>query len=164
MKKVRIKLIVLSKKYIDILNDKEVLFSDNYAERANLLVVKLFFHNEKYTFAIPWRSNVPNNRDLEKFIYKLPATSKTRKYHTACLDYRKMCPITERSKTLYRKYHLSNFSNDMVTVLFIEKNLSEIIKKAQFYLISYENNKIPSNIYGMVNLERALKNLKRSGY
>lgn len=156
----RIKLVVLNQLYFDTVNDKELLHSTHVNERANILILKLTYRNEKYNFALPWRSNVPNTPKLSAVIFPLPNTSKTIPGHKACLDFRKMAPLPKNNK-LYHKYHL-NLSNDYITVAFIEKNLPQIIKRAERYLHNREIEKI--HVLGLVDLDGALRKLKAAGF
>jgi hypothetical protein len=50
----------------------------------------------------------------------------------------------------------------MITVLYIQKNLAQIIKQAQTYLHDYENNAIRSN--WLVDIDGDLNKLKTAGY
>jgi len=154
----RIKLIVLNQLYFDIVQDTELLHSTNVNERANVLLLKLAYRGEKYQFALPWRSNVPNNSRLVNLIFSLPNTSKTKIGHKACLDYRKMSPLPKNNR-LYHQYHL-NISNDIITVRYIEKNISTIIKGAEYFL----NNREDINVIGLVNIDEILLKLKAAGY
>ena len=164
MKEQRIKLVSLSKSYIDLISDNEILYTSDISKRANLLLVKLSFRENKYSFAIPWRSNVSNFKKFDNYIFKLPITSKTRDNHVACLDFRKMCPITKKSMFMLENYHLNSFSNDVVTVRYIKDNYPEIIRQSQGYLHRYEKGLIRSDIIGCVDLDNAINKLKDSGY
>lgn len=157
----KVKMVVLQAKYFRITQDKELLHSTlSVSERANLLILKLNYKGNKVNFALPWRSNVPTSSKISSLVFPLPATSKTTAGHRACLDFRKMCPLP-KSSDLYQKYHLNN-SNDMITVLYIQKNLAQIIKQAQTYLHDYENNAIRSN--WLVDIDGDLNKLKTAGY
>lgn len=156
----KLKLIVLKDEYYKLVNDPEQLISKNGNDRACMLTVKLKFKGDNYKFAIPWRSNVSSDPLLDKVIYLLPNTSKTKKEKRACLDFRKMTPITSKCNKLIRNYRLFRV-NDLQTAEFIEKNINEIVVSAKRYLHNREKGKkLPNS----VNIENAIKTLKKNGY
>lgn len=159
----KIKLIVLKQRYFEIVRDSELLINHNSNERACLLIVKLKFKNENYDFAIPWRSNVPNNKKIKNLVFSLPNTSKTKPGYKACLDFRKMTPLPRRFKSndLYKKYKLY-ISNDVKTACFIQHNFSKIVKQAQNVLDYREKGQLHASY--LVDIDSAIKKLKDAGY
>ncbi|MCK8625211.1 hypothetical protein LNP07_06740 [Apilactobacillus sp. M161] len=163
MSDIKLKLIVLKKDYFDLVQDKELLINPNGSKRACLLCLKLKYKGSIYNFALPWRSNVANDPILDEVVYSLPKTSKTRKYHRACLDFSKMAPLTSKSKCLYSKYKVNKI-NDFATLLYIEKNFDEIIEHAKEYLLNREKQSINNKIKGLVDIDKAIDCLKKNGY
>ncbi|MGA3433089.1 hypothetical protein ACA584_15040 [Lactiplantibacillus plantarum] len=152
----KVKLVVPTPTLVELLDDSELLYSDN--PRANVLVVKMNFQGKKISFAIPWRSNLKKGATPPYCFYNLPNTTKTSQNRIACLDFTKAFPLPNKNiNTYYNKYNV-NETKDAQTLMFIDKNIKNIISNFQAYLDQYD--RLPSTVYH-VDLCKCHEKLKK---
>ncbi|RGC47187.1 hypothetical protein [Absiella sp. AM29-15] len=137
----KIKIVSISQKFYNLFSpDDEIMkkLGQESKERPCLILLKLSYKNNKYTFAIPFRSNIGNAP--KGTFFSLPKRKKTRDGRHHGLHYTKMFPIT---KEFFLPYHMGGDFEEELVMAFIEKNIKKIIQEAQNYLFEYEKGNKP---------------------
>ncbi len=120
------------------------------ANRPCVLVLRLKFRGDNYTFAVPLRSNI-NPSTPKRLYFPLPVRSGTKDGYRHGLHYAKMFPIKKGS---YEVYHTENNMYASIVKSVIDKNEKQIIRECQEYLNEYELGNIP--VYS-TNIDKLIK-------
>ena len=132
MRLVKIKTSVLKKYSID----KQILQKE---DRPCVLIMRLLYKRQNYTFAVPIRSNIPAASPKDEY-FPLPTRNTTKNGRHHGIHYIKMFPVKPSDSVLYRT------DGDIYSALIkavVDKNEKQIIKECQDYLLRYENGRHP---------------------
>ena len=116
--------------------DKEVMEENN---RPFVLVLRLLYRHRNHDFAIPIRSNIAPNVPVKQY-FNLPPRAKTKPYHHHGIHFIKVIPVNRK---YLQTYKIDKSVQGQMVYSFVEKHLSEIVKKMQQYLSEYENGNRP---------------------
>ncbi|MBQ6638504.1 MAG: hypothetical protein IJH82_07610 [Lachnospiraceae bacterium] len=116
--------------------DKQIMQKD---ERPSVLIMRLLYKGQNYTFAVPVRSNIPAASPKDEY-FPLPTRSTTKDGRRHGIHYIKMFPIKPSDAVLYRTD--GNLYAALVKGV-IDKHEKQIIKECQDYLQWYENGRHP---------------------
>lgn len=131
----KIKIVSISKEFYKLFPPENEIMQKlgwNTSERPCLVLVKLRYKKMKYTFAIPFRSNI--GKAPRESYFPLPNRNKTKPNRKHGLHYTKMFPI---NKKYFIKYEMGGDLQEELVLAYIEKNIKTIINEAQHYLDEY---------------------------
>ena len=144
------KLTSINKKLFELCNFDKELLQNKEARRPYVVIVRLKYGDEKFDFAVPFRSNIPPGTDPTQF-FPLPTRSTTKPGHFHGLHFTKMFPI---SKMYLEKYHQSSNVYDVMIKKTIDRKEKLIVTAAQNYLDDYIKNgppKYSTDIEGIID-------------
>jgi hypothetical protein len=132
-------------------SDHEVL---KKSKRPYVLILKLKYKNNKYDFAIPFRSNIPASAPKSQY-FPLPPRPQTKPNNRHGLHYIKMFPVTKGYLVRYRTE-----GNEFAMMIneIINKNISLIVNECQNYLNQYEQGIKPPYATDIDKLLKLLNN------
>lgn len=151
----KIKIVTIQDSFFKLIQgvDSELLLiKKEMNRRPCLILVKVKYKGRKYTFALPFRSNIP--RSAEKCTYfALPNRNSTKTGNHHGIHYTKAFPIDPKYLIPYKMN--GDFYGEFI-LAYIEKHLNEIIVSFKDYLTKYENgqyHKFHVDIDQLINIQ-----------
>lgn len=151
----KIKIVTIKDSFFKLIQsaDSELLLTKKEMNRRPcLILVKVKYKGRKYTFALPFRSNIP--RSAEKCTYfALPNRNSTKTGNHHGIHYTKAFPIDSKYLISYKMN--DDFYGEFI-LAYIEKHLNEIIVSFRDYFIKYENGqyyKFHVDIDQLINIQ-----------
>ncbi len=128
------KVVTIKKKLYEIFYFEKELMSKE--DRPFLIILSLKYKGQKYSFAVPFRSNIQVNLTTKGLYFSLPKRTTTKENHAHGLHYIKMFPIIKKFQD---KLIVPTDAYNKILHAFIKKNTKKIVQGAQEYLKRYEN-------------------------
>ncbi|MEG0092664.1 MAG: hypothetical protein RR945_01275 [Erysipelotrichaceae bacterium] len=135
----KIKVVTIRQSFYKLFSEEDEIMQkigQEAKERPCLILVKMKYKGIKYTFAIPFRSNI-GNAPKETY-FPLPNRTTTRDGRKHGLHYSKMFPIIEN---YLMRYEMGGDFQEELVLAHIEKNIKQIFTEASDYLKKYEEGR-----------------------